>query len=71
MAGEIVMREAREHGVRVLAVDSEHSAISQVTEAIVRIELHDVPEDWVPADGNHGFRTVLGFLSQSSALPTA
>ena len=29
MAGEIVMREARERGVRVLAVDSEHSAIFQ------------------------------------------
>jgi 1-deoxy-D-xylulose-5-phosphate reductoisomerase len=29
MAGEIVMREAREHGVKVLTVDSEHSAISQ------------------------------------------
>jgi len=29
MAGEIIMREAREHGVRVLAVDSEHSAIFQ------------------------------------------
>src|SRR5271169_6792265 len=29
MAGEIVMREARENGVRVLAVDSEHSAIFQ------------------------------------------
>jgi 1-deoxy-D-xylulose-5-phosphate reductoisomerase len=29
MAGEIVMREAREHNVRVLAVDSEHSAIFQ------------------------------------------
>jgi 1-deoxy-D-xylulose-5-phosphate reductoisomerase len=29
MAGEIVMREAREHDVRVLAVDSEHSAIFQ------------------------------------------
>src|SRR5262249_9204738 len=27
MAGEIVMSEARKHGVRVLAVDSEHSAI--------------------------------------------
>src|SRR6202142_1542901 len=26
MAGEIVMSEARKHGVRVLAVDSEHSA---------------------------------------------
>jgi 1-deoxy-D-xylulose-5-phosphate reductoisomerase len=29
MAGEIVMREAKAHGVRVLAVDSEHSAIFQ------------------------------------------
>ena len=29
MAGETVMREARAHGVRVLAVDSEHSAIFQ------------------------------------------
>src|SRR6059036_2739120 len=29
MAGEIVMNEARKQGVRVLAVDSEHSAIFQ------------------------------------------
>lgn len=29
MAGETVMSEARKHGVRVLAVDSEHSAIFQ------------------------------------------
>ena len=29
MAGEIVMSEAKKHGVRVLAVDSEHSAIFQ------------------------------------------
>ena len=29
MAGEIVMSEAQKHGVRVLAVDSEHSAIFQ------------------------------------------
>jgi 1-deoxy-D-xylulose-5-phosphate reductoisomerase len=29
MAGETVMNEARKHGVRVLAVDSEHSAIFQ------------------------------------------
>ena len=32
MAGEIVMNEARRHGVRVLAVDSEHSAIFQCLE---------------------------------------
>jgi 1-deoxy-D-xylulose-5-phosphate reductoisomerase len=29
MAGETVMNEAREHGVKILAVDSEHSAIFQ------------------------------------------
>ncbi len=29
MAGETVMNEARKHGVRILAVDSEHSAIFQ------------------------------------------
>ena len=32
MAGELVMREARRHGVRVLPVDSEHSAIFQCLE---------------------------------------
>ena len=32
MAGEIVMAEARKHGVRVLPVDSEHSAIFQCLE---------------------------------------
>jgi 1-deoxy-D-xylulose-5-phosphate reductoisomerase len=32
MAGEIVMREARENGVHVLPVDSEHNAIFQILE---------------------------------------
>src|SRR5712672_1338745 len=32
MAGETVMREAHKYGVRVLAVDSEHSAIFQCLE---------------------------------------
>src|SRR5438105_2679213 len=35
MAGEIVMREAREKGVRVLPVDSEHNAIFQCLEGRV------------------------------------
>jgi 1-deoxy-D-xylulose-5-phosphate reductoisomerase len=48
MAGEIVMREAKAHGVRVLAVDSEHSAIFQC--------LDDKPESsvralWLTASG--------------------
>jgi 1-deoxy-D-xylulose-5-phosphate reductoisomerase len=53
MAGEIVMREAREHGVKVLAVDSEHSAIfqcldSKPTESVRRL--------WLTASGGP-FRT--------------
>jgi 1-deoxy-D-xylulose-5-phosphate reductoisomerase len=36
MAGEIVMREARENGVQVLPVDSEHNAIFQCLEGRVR-----------------------------------
>ena len=48
MAGEIVMREAKTRGVRVLAVDSEHSAIFQC--------LDDKPESsvralWLTASG--------------------
>ena len=44
MAGEIVMTEARKHGVKVLAVDSEHSAIFQCldgkpTESVRRLIL--------------------------------
>ncbi|MEW6159933.1 MAG: 1-deoxy-D-xylulose-5-phosphate reductoisomerase [Verrucomicrobiota bacterium] len=53
MAGEIVMTEARRNGVRVLAVDSEHSAIFQC--------LHDRPAEtvrrlWLTASGGP-FRT--------------
>ena len=53
MAGEIVMREAKQHGVRVLAVDSEHSAIFQC--------LDDKPQSsvrhlWLTASGGP-FRT--------------
>lgn len=53
MAGEIVMAEARKHGVRVLAVDSEHSAIFQC--------LQDKPSEsvrrlWLTASGGP-FRT--------------
>ena len=53
MAGETVMSEARRHGVRVLAVDSEHSAIFQC--------LQDKPASsvrrlWLTASGGP-FRT--------------
>ncbi len=53
MAGEIVMREARERGVKVLTVDSEHSAIFQCldgkpTDSVRRL--------WLTASGGP-FRT--------------
>ena len=48
MAGEIVMSEARRHGVRVLAVDSEHSAIFQCLEGKPS---HSVRRLWLTASG--------------------
>jgi 1-deoxy-D-xylulose-5-phosphate reductoisomerase len=53
MAGEIVMREARERGVRVLAVDSEHSAIFQCLEGK---PAQSVRKLWLTASGGP-FRT--------------
>ncbi|MGH8023741.1 MAG: 1-deoxy-D-xylulose-5-phosphate reductoisomerase [Limisphaerales bacterium] len=48
MAGEIVMSEARQHGVRVLAVDSEHSAIFQCLDGK---PAHSVRKLWLTASG--------------------
>ncbi|MBT5322452.1 MAG: 1-deoxy-D-xylulose-5-phosphate reductoisomerase [Verrucomicrobiales bacterium] len=48
MAGEIVMREARKHGVKVLAVDSEHSAIFQCLEGK---SPESVRQIWLTASG--------------------
>ena len=48
MAGEIVMNEARKHGVRVLAVDSEHSAIFQCLDGK---PAHSVRKLWLTASG--------------------
>ncbi len=42
MAGEIVTREAEEKGVRILPVDSEHSAIFQVMECGRQEDLHKI-----------------------------
>jgi 1-deoxy-D-xylulose-5-phosphate reductoisomerase len=53
MAGEIVMREAQKHGVRVLAVDSEHSAIFQCLDGKPR---ESVRKLWLTASGGP-FRT--------------
>lgn len=48
MAGEIVMNEARKHGVKVLAVDSEHSAIFQCLD---RKPCASVRKLWLTASG--------------------
>lgn len=48
MAGEIVMREARKHGVKVLAVDSEHSAIFQCLDGKPGISVRKL---WLTASG--------------------
>jgi 1-deoxy-D-xylulose-5-phosphate reductoisomerase len=48
MAGEIVMSEARKHGVRVLAVDSEHSAIFQCLDGK---PAESVRQLWLTASG--------------------
>jgi len=53
MAGEIVMREARQNGVRVLAVDSEHSAIFQCLDGK---SPNSVRRLWLTASGGP-FRT--------------
>ena len=48
MAGEIVMREAKEHGVKVLAVDSEHSAIFQCLDGK---PVNSIRSIWLTASG--------------------
>src|ERR1035437_8634986 len=53
MAGEIVMSEARKYGVRVLAVDSEHSAIFQCLDGKPSSSVRKL---WLTASGGP-FRT--------------
>lgn len=53
MAGEIIMAEARKYGVRVLAVDSEHSAIFQCLDGK---PISSVRKLWLTASGGP-FRT--------------
>ena len=48
MAGEIVMNEARKHGVRILAVDSEHSAIFQCLDSKPAASVRKL---WLTASG--------------------
>ena len=60
MAGEIVMAEARKHGVRVLAVDSEHSAIFQCLDGK---PAGSVRKLWLTASGGPFRKTAPGGIS--------
>lgn len=48
MAGEVVMQEAKKHNARVLAVDSEHSAIFQCLDAKPKDSVRNL---WLTASG--------------------
>ena len=61
MAGETVMSEARKHGVRVLAVDSEHSAIFQC--------LEEKPARFRPATLAHRLRWTLSAPRRTPTSP--
>ncbi len=60
MAGEILMRQAREKGVRLLPIDSEHSAIFQ---ALAGHRLEDVRRLILTASGGPFLRTPLKELA--------
>lgn len=63
MAGEIVMSEARKHGVRVLAVDSEHSAIFQCLDGKPSASVRKL---WLTASGGP-FRDKAGWPREKFA----
>jgi 1-deoxy-D-xylulose-5-phosphate reductoisomerase len=61
MAGETVMSEAQKHGVRVLAVDSEHSAIFQCLDGKPRGSVRNL---WLTASGGPFRNTPRAEFSQ-------
>jgi 1-deoxy-D-xylulose-5-phosphate reductoisomerase len=63
MAGEIVMREARTHGVKVLAVDSEHSAIFQCLDGKPASSVRNL---WLTASGGP-FRNAAQWTAEALA----
>lgn len=66
MAGEIVMREAKAHGVKVLAVDSEHSAIFQCLDGKPPASVRNL---WLTASGGP-FRDATKWPRESLAAVT-
>ena len=66
MAGQIVMEEARRHGVRVLAVDSEHSAIFQCLDGKPPASVRNL---WLTASGGP-FRDATRWPAEALAQVT-
>ena len=60
VAGQLIMRSAREHGVRILPVDSEHSAIYQCLMG----EETPLERIWLTASGGPFWQMPLDQLSQ-------
>ena len=63
MSGELLVREARKRGVRLLPVDSEHSAVFQCLEGNRR---DDVDKIILTASGGPFLRTPLGELRRAT-----
>jgi 1-deoxy-D-xylulose-5-phosphate reductoisomerase len=60
VAGSLVLEKARQHGVRIIPVDSEHSAIFQVLQNVVAADLSSVI---ITASGGPFRRTPLAELA--------
>ena len=43
-------------------------AQDKLRETMLRVHLHNVPQDWPPADLNQRLRTKLGFLAHTRTL---
>jgi hypothetical protein len=43
----------------------------KIGETIVRVQLHDMPQDRTTADFHHGLGPILGFFAQASPEPSA
>src|SRR5258706_5300031 len=69
--GEIVV-----HRLIVEEIFLDHVALvsqaqHEITKAVMRVQLHDVPEDWAPSYFDQGLGTKLGFLSHTGSETAA
>src|SRR5215471_1790994 len=64
------------HGLVVQEVVLDHVAAvaeaqNEFPQSVVGVDLHDVPEDWVSSDLDHGLGAEFGFFPQAGAESTA